>query len=349
MTLRDDQVPRRVRKVATVLQLTLAALVVVYLASLFARDSSGYNWVFEGVIANTSLGLCGVLCLLRAWLTQRDRGAFISIGIGCLSYAVGNTAYVTYVQYLEPIPFPNVADVGYLGIYPLLIVAVLLLGRSQVDGKQGAVWLDGLVGVLGVASVGSSLVLRTTLESLSGDFGALAVGTAYPLGDLMVVSMIVGALTLRGRRPDRQWGALAGCLTIFAFADIIYLLRLSNDSYVQGTFLDALWIIGLAVLTLSAWPPARPKGDQARISDAGSLAVTIVASLLAVVVLVAASVIDVPVYAIGLSTATLVVALVRTVVAFHESFTSSKHGVKPPPTTSLVWRIGEHSPPLLIT
>ena len=237
MTLRDDQVPRRVRKVATVLQLTLAALVVVYLASLFARDSGGYNWVFEGVIANTSLGLCGVLCLLRAWLTQRDRGAFISIGIGGLLYAVGNTAYVTYVQYLEPIPFPNVADVGYLGIYPPLIVAVLLLGRSQVDGKQGAVWLDGLVGALGVASIGSSLVLRTTLESLSGDFGALAVGTAYPLGDLMVVSMIVGALTLRGRRPDRQWGALAGGLTIFAFADIIYLLRLSNDSYVRARFL----------------------------------------------------------------------------------------------------------------
>ena len=318
MTLRDDLLSRRVRRVATALQLTLAALVVVYLASLFARDSSGYNWVFEGVIANTSLGLCGVLFLLRASLTKHDRGAFISIGFGGLLYTAGNTAYVTYVQYLEPIPFPNIADVGYLAIYPPLIVAVLLLGRSQVDGKQVAAWLDGLVGVLGVASVGSALVLHTTLENLSGDFGALAVGAAYPLGDLLLVSMIVGAITVRGRRPDRQWIALAGGLTIFAFADITYLLRLSSNSYVMGTFLDALWIIGLAVLTLSAWQPAPRQGDPEPVSGAGSLAVTIVSSVLAVAVLVAASAIEVPGYAIGLSTATLLVALLRTVVAFHQ-------------------------------
>ena len=318
MKLPDGLRPVRVPTVPAALQLTLHALVIVYLSSLFARDEIGYNWVFEGVIVNVALGLCAVLCLWRSWRVRHDRAAFASIGIGCLLYTAGNTAYVSHVQYLDPIPFPNVADIGYLGIYPFLVVAVLLLGRSDVKGRQIAVWLDGLVGVLGIAAVGSALVLHTTLENISGDFGSLAVGAAYPLGDLLVLSMIVGVLTLKGRRPDRRWAALAGGLTIFVFADIVYLLRLSTDSYAQGTFLDALWVVGLGVLSMSAWQPTQHRDDAEPISGAGPLAVTIVSSLLAVAVLVAASTIDVPGYAVGFSAATLLAALLRGVVAFHQ-------------------------------
>lgn len=58
-----------------------------------------------------------------------------------------------------------------------------------------------------------------------------------------------------GRRLDRKWTVLASGLLVFVLADITYLVRLSTDSYVQGTFLDALWIIGLVVVSLSAWQP----------------------------------------------------------------------------------------------
>jgi len=55
----------------------------------------------------------------------------------------GNVAYVAHVQFLDPVPFPSVADVGYLGAYPFFVVAVLLLARAEVGAKQIAVWLDG--------------------------------------------------------------------------------------------------------------------------------------------------------------------------------------------------------------
>lgn len=168
----DPTCPWRVPASVRVVQLILVSLVAVYVASLLARDTAGYSLAFEGVIAGLALGLTGVLCLLRAVLRREDRAPFALIGFGCLMYTAGNIAYVSHVPYLDPVPFPNVADIGWLGIYPFLVVAVILLGRSEVAGTQVGVWLDGAVGVLGVATAGSALVLHTTLENLSGDLAA---------------------------------------------------------------------------------------------------------------------------------------------------------------------------------
>jgi len=307
-------VPRAVQ----MLLAALAGLLLANFISLIVRSDSGYSWVFEGVVTNVALAMCATLCFWRAWLVPHDRAAFVLVGIACTVFTAGNVTYVTYVQYLDPVPFPTIADVGYLGIYPPLIAGVLLLGRSKLSGAQVAIWLDGLVGVLGVASFGAALVLPNTLDDFSGDrFWSQAVSAAYPLADLLVVSMLVGLLAMRSRRPDRQWFALAGGSLTFAIADITYVLRLNDDSYEQGTLLDAFWVIGLAAIALSAWQPTPRRAASETASGAGSLSVTIVASILAIIVLVTASFRDVPAVGVGLSAVTLLVALIRTAVAFH--------------------------------
>jgi diguanylate cyclase (GGDEF)-like protein len=290
--------------------------VIVYIGSLLARGRAEYHLLFEGVIANVALGLSAALFLIRAVAIRKGSTPFLALGVGALMFTAGNVVYVTGVQFMVPVPFPSIADVGYLGAYPFFIVAVLLLARAEVGHQQTAVWVDGVVGVFGMAAVGSALILHTTLRDLTGDTVALIFGAAYSLADLLLLSMIVGVLTLRGRRRDRRWGYFAGGLVIFSIADIVYLLRLSTDSYVQGTLLDGLWVVGLAVLSLCAFQPS-PRRVTTHASP-GSLCVTIVFSLLAIVVLVAASEIAMPRYAIGLAAATLLASAVRATIAFRQ-------------------------------
>lgn len=299
------------------IQLLLVVLVAVFVSSLVIRTEGRIEGAFEGVTATLAMGLCAVLCLLRAKLLEEDRVAFALLGVGCVLFTSGNVAYMAMVDFPNPIPFPSIADVGYLGIYPFLIVAVLMLGRSEIAGRQFVMWLDGIVGVLGVAALGSALVLHTTLSSLSGDPLTVIVGAAYPLAGLLVLSMVVGILTLNGRRPDRRLMAMAAGLLIFVCADIIYLLRLTSNSYLHGTVLDSARLVGLAVLSLSAWQPTRDR-DTEPITGAGSLVVALASSLLAVVVLVVASARNVPEYAVAFAAAALVVGLVRVVAAFHQ-------------------------------
>ncbi len=152
----DHLHPWRVPVLVRAFQLILVALVAVYLVSLLVRGT-GYDRAFEGVIAGLALGLSAVLCLLRSLLRREDRAAFALIGFGTLVYTAGNIAWVSHVQYLDPMPFPNPADIGSLGIYPFIVVAVILLARSEFAGTHVGVWLDGAVGGLAVAAVGSSV------------------------------------------------------------------------------------------------------------------------------------------------------------------------------------------------
>jgi diguanylate cyclase (GGDEF)-like protein len=291
--------------------------VVVYIVSIIVRHGSEYHFMFEGVIANVALGSSAAICILRSAMIREGAVAFLALGLGGVMFTAGNVAYVSHVQYLgDQPPIPNLADIGYLGAYPFFVVAVVVLARAEVGRQQIGVWLDGVVGGLGLAAVGSALVLHTTLNDLTGDAVRLVFSAAPSVADILLLSMIVGVLTLRGRRPDRRWAFLAGGLAIFSVADIIYLLRRSTESYDQGSLLDALWVVGLAVLSLSAFQPARAR-MTARTS-AGSLTVTIVFCLSAVAVLVAASEIEMPRYAIGLAAATLITGALRAAIAFRQ-------------------------------
>lgn len=297
-------------------QILLVSALVAYVSSLLVRGE-GYEVLFEGFLANFALALCPVLCLLRVALVRVNRLAFALLGCGGLMFTAGNIVYVAHVQYLDPVPFPNLADAGYLGAYPFFIAAVLLLARADLGKRQIGVWLDGLVGVLGFAALGAALVLHTTLRHLTGNWFSLSVAASYPLSDLMLLSVIVGVLTLRGQWRGRQWAALASGLCVFAVGDIVYLLRLSTDSYVQGTFLDAFWLVGLAMVSISAWQPSMADA-RSRLHSSGSLVVTIVFSLVAIAVLVLSSSTKMPTYAVLIAAATLLAGLLRTVVAFRQ-------------------------------
>ena len=306
------RVPPAVRSV----QLVLGVAVVVYLASIFTRGAAAYSLIYDGWVTNVALLLCPLLCGLRAWRDQSNRLAFALLGCGCLLYALGNIVYVAYVPYQDPQPYPTFADIGYLGAYPFIIAAVLLLAHADVGTRQLGVWLDGVVGVFGVAAVGAAVVVHTALSGLSGTL-ALIVGVSFPLGDVMLLCVIVGVLTLNGDRPGRRWTTLAVGLSVFAVGDMIYLVRLGTDSYKQGTLLDASWVLGLTIVAMAAWQPA-PRRSAVRTSGALTLVVTVTFSLVALGVLVGASRYQIGWDAVSLAAATLLAGLLRTVVAFHQ-------------------------------
>lgn len=56
------------------------------------------------------------------------------------------------MQFLDPVPYPSVADIGYLLPYPLLLVAVVTLAYPQLRGLSSGAFLDGLLGALSCAA-----------------------------------------------------------------------------------------------------------------------------------------------------------------------------------------------------
>ena len=74
-----------------------------------------------------------------------------------------------------------------------------------------ATWLDGAVAGLGAAGVCACFAFNTILHSVGGDASTVtvAVDLAYPIGDVLLLILVVGGTTILFR-PEESAVAVAG-------------------------------------------------------------------------------------------------------------------------------------------
>ena len=58
----------------------------------------------------------------------------------------------------------------------------------------------------------------------------MATTLAYPLGDIVMLSLVVGVIALTGWRPGRTWSLLLAGLAALAVADVAYTLQATEAS-----------------------------------------------------------------------------------------------------------------------
>jgi diguanylate cyclase (GGDEF)-like protein len=251
--------------------------------------------------------------LLRAAIRPQDRGAWLALGLALAFQAAG--AIWLAVPGGGP-RFPVGADFALLAFFPAALVAAVLFARTRLARFGPVLWLDTAIGAVGAAAIVTQL-LGGTAERATGGGLASAVALAYPMGDVLLVVMIVVAVTLRGWRVSPVWTLLAAGLLAHAIADVGYVSSgLAHER-------RALWVplLGLAsplLIAAAAWSPDRAPRTVAL----GGWQTLVTPSLLALVaggLLVADHFSHAVDAAVLLSAATLVLVLVRMAFTFHEN------------------------------
>jgi diguanylate cyclase (GGDEF)-like protein len=195
--------------------------------------------------------------LLRALSGQGERRAWFALSAGVASFCGGDLYYTLVLAHRSAVPFPSIADGLYAGFYAGCLLALGLLVRSRVGVFSASVWLDAILGSLAVGAVGAALVFPAVLSSTGGDVGTVVTNLAFPLADLLLLSVVVGGIALMGWRPGRGFALIAAALCLFAVTDSTYLYQTALDTYQSGTLLDTGWEAALFLLALAAWQPAR--------------------------------------------------------------------------------------------
>jgi diguanylate cyclase (GGDEF)-like protein len=200
----------------------------------------------------------GVLCGLAA-LRHRgaDRAGWLLVAAGILAWASGDVYWTTVLLDEESIPVPSPADFGYLA-FPLLAFAGLAgVLASRVRGAPRRLWVDAAVASLATAAVAAAIVVPGIVSLIGGDWKSVATNVAYPLSDLILLGLVVGALAVRGWRLEATW-VLAGVgLVSFWAADSHYLIAVAGGG---GGFPDAWnagWDFAFLGLAAAAAVPAR--------------------------------------------------------------------------------------------
>jgi len=315
--------PRIVRTVFAVLALGLTVHAVHALIGPGDGpiDHAIASWVYTAV-----MWVGTAMCLVAGALRRRERGAWALIGLGMLLWSGGDLVWTLWLGDLENPPYPSVADGLYLGSYVAIYVGLLVLLRARLRPIRPAQWLDGAVGGLAAAAVVAALVFPALAGITQGDTIDVAFNLAYPVCDVLLLTLIVMAFGLNRWRVDRSWLLLGLGQLANVVADSAFSYQSAVGTYVAGSWVDTLWPLGATLTAIAAWQAVR----RGRVEEVAgrTLPLTATFAAIALAVLVIGQFTTVHLAAALLATAALIVAGARGAMLFRENLRllrSSRH------------------------
>ncbi|MGP4048924.1 aminotransferase class I/II-fold pyridoxal phosphate-dependent enzyme [Streptomyces sp. 2A115] len=206
------------------------------------------------------IGLGGAAAVLTGVRVHRPahRWPWWLLAAGLLTFATGDTYYNVLEEYFDASnPFPSPADACYLATYPLFAAGLFGLVRYRWVDRDLPSLLDALIITAGLA-LPVWVYLVQPLARLEGlTWQQRAISIAYPLGDVLVLALLVRLLApspMSGRNRAVQLLVL-GTLTLLCF-DVAYGILQLSGTWQAGTVLDSGWIVFYTAWGLAALHPS---------------------------------------------------------------------------------------------
>ena len=284
---------------------TVAVLGVMYF--LVGADSVPQAGIYQAL----SLGAIAAIAVGLARYRPRHRLAWVLFGLGLVLWTLGDAYWDAYSWFLHTeAPFPSIADVAYLGGYPLLIAATFVLARGRTRPKLADV-LDSAVVAVSALIVTWALLVEPLLNQTGLSPAGTAVTVATPVLDvLLLVGVVQLALRKGVENPAIRFLVLG--IAFQVVTDVAYSYLSLKGAYTNGMFVDAGWIaayglFGVAALHPSmAWIKPLPTSVDVRFSSR-RIALLAAATLCAPVVMIADSISGDPIGVVDLSVGTILV------------------------------------------
>jgi diguanylate cyclase (GGDEF)-like protein len=252
--------PRAVRNLRRALAVLLVGgTAIVVLHDWASLGGNEFDYMAGGPLYDAIVIAAGLACLLRATAFEHERGAWILLGLGILSWGVGEVYWTLFILDNPSPPYPSPGDVAYLAFYPLAYAGLAMLVRARAHELDWRRWMDGLIAALGTAALGTAFVFDFVAAETTGTPLQVATSLAYPLGDIGMIALVVGVIALTGWRAGRTWSLLLVGLTAQVVADIAYTLQSTNGALPAGNWIDPIYLISAAFLGAAVWQPSAAK------------------------------------------------------------------------------------------
>lgn len=178
------------------------------------------------------------------------------IGLGFLVWALGQ-AYWAYQEIVVGIDMGNVAysfaDIGYVLLYPLVIIGFIVQARFLGKFKLPPWWvLLLMVGFTALMTYFSFEAFKT--EWAEGNTFSFILQLVYLLGDIaIVIGSAVIAWNTRGGIISVAWSILLTSFVFFAFGNQIFnYYDYSSIAYQTGSLIDLTWILSFIIAWVGA-------------------------------------------------------------------------------------------------
>ncbi|MFI1963671.1 putative bifunctional diguanylate cyclase/phosphodiesterase [Streptomyces pathocidini] len=187
--------------------------------------------------------------------SSRFRPAWLLFAVSSAMAGFGNVVWGWYEVVLrQPVPSPSPADFCFLLFAPPAIVGLLVLAKRPVT-RAGWICLALDAWLIGgsLLTISWSLALAHTAQWNGESVAQAALSLAYPLLDIVLVSMV---LALHFRRSSANRSAVntaIAALALTVLCDALFTSPLLREHYRSGQLLDAGWFAGSMLLAYAPW------------------------------------------------------------------------------------------------
>ncbi|MFI6843726.1 EAL domain-containing protein [Kitasatospora sp. NBC_00085] len=272
-------------------------LMVCYLVWMVLFTCIYYINPAQRIIWWTGIGLGGVAAIVVGVRLNRPSHALFwyLLALANLSFTAGEVVQVIQLEFLHlGSPFPSVADGFYLAEYLLYAAGVLGFIRWRTAHQDRASLLDALILTMGLALLAWIYLILPYARNPDLSWFQKAVSMAYPLGDVIVLFLLLRLLVPRGGSSRALQLLTVGTVGLL-ISDLLYGLILLHGDWHIGTPVDLGWAAfytawGAAALHPSMVELTRPVPSQEVDLGRGRLALLTVASLIAPTILIVESI-----------------------------------------------------------
>jgi diguanylate cyclase (GGDEF)-like protein len=198
--------------------------------------------------------VAGLVCAAVAWWgrTGRRQGWF-AMSIALVGWGAGQ-AYWSWSEIIAKAetPFPSVADVGFLVFPVAAAVAVVSFQRGTSFGRARVRAIsDGLIVSSALFIVSWAVVLGPVYQTGGDTSFAFVVALAYPIGDLIVMALVLLLLSrMVGSRAPLL--ILSAGLLAMVIADSGFAYLSTSGNYHTGSIIDVGWVAAFLLCAVAA-------------------------------------------------------------------------------------------------
>jgi diguanylate cyclase (GGDEF)-like protein len=232
--------------------------IIVLAEILFISDE--FTRMISSDITFPVINLLATIALFAAAMTSMRHSkrlgfAWFAFFLAQLSYTLADTIWAILEAGLKLSPYPSIADVFYISVYPLMLTGILLL-QGKLPSREDMIKKILDMGIIIIASIlffWTFIIMPMQASSEGEPFIIQILAIAYPTGDLLLIWGLTVLLSTHMNKHYRIPYIHLGIATgITILTDVIYSVLSLSDSYVSGSILDIGWMIAILITGIAA-------------------------------------------------------------------------------------------------
>jgi len=224
-------------------------------------------------------GASAAVVLGTARNRPRHKLPWILLATSLGTFISGDITYDVLTKYLhQNNPFPSVADLFYLVTYLLIAAGLLGLVRARRQERDSGALLDALIVASGAGLLSWLYLIQPYVRAHNMTLFAKAVSIGYPVGDIVLLCILVRVLAGTGVRNASLRFLSMGAVGLLA-ADCAYGWIQLNGHWKVGGLTDVGWVAFYVLWGAAALHPSMRKFTEKQPSRSRHASVSTLAAL----------------------------------------------------------------------